>query len=87
MINKQIDTDCFTYMVARTKRMVRLTWMTMSMYSSAKNLAVKLMITRRMVGTKTVNKLLIIGLPRVTSATMAFILLMVDLQIRILLKV
>ena len=70
-----------TYMVARTSRMVRLTCMTMSMYSSAKNLAAKLMITRSIVGTNTVSKLLMIGLPRVTSATMAFMLLMVDLHI------
>ena len=70
-----------TYMVARTSKMVRLTCMTMSMYSSAKNRAAKLMITRSIVGTKTVSKLLMIGLPRVTSATMAFMLLIVDLHI------
>ena len=74
-------------MVAKTSRMVRLTWMTMSMYSSAKKREVKLMMTRRMVGTNTVNKLLMMGRPRVTSATMAFISWMVDLHILILLKV
>ena len=55
--------------------------MTMSMYSSEKNLAAKLMITRSIVGTKTVNKLLMIGLSKVPSTTMTFILLMVDLHI------
>ena len=76
-----------TYKVASTKRMVRLTWMTMSMYSSAKTLAVKLMMTRSKVGTNTVSKLLIIGLPRVTSTTMASVSWPKALHIRILLKV
>ena len=51
------------------------------------DLAAKLMLTRRMVGTNTVSKLLMMGLPRVTSATMASVLWTVDLYIRILLMV
>ena len=76
-----------TYMVAKTSRMVRLTWMTISIYSSAKNLAVKLMMTRRIVGTNRVSRLLMMGLPKVTSTMIAFMLLMIDLHILILLKV
>ena len=61
--------------------------MTISMYSSAKTLAVKLMITRSKVGTNTVSKLLAIDLPRVTSTTMASISWTNALHKRILLKV
>ena len=61
--------------------------MTMSMYSSVKNLAVKLMARRSIVGTNTVSRLPMIGLPKVTSTTMDFISWVVDLHILILLKV
>ena len=44
------------------------------------------MIRRSIVGTNTVKKVLMIGLPRVTSTMMALMFSMVDLHIRILLK-
>ena len=78
---------CSAYIVASTRRTVRLTSMTISMWSAAKTLVVKLMVSRRIVGTKTVSKLLIIGLPNITSTIMAFFVSMLDLHIRILLKV
>ena len=51
------------------------------------SLAVKLIFTKSIVGTNTVNKLLIIGLPIVTSTTIAFNLSIFDLHIRILVNV
>ena len=47
----------------------------------------KLIFTKSIVGTNTVNKLLIIGLPIVTSTTIAFNLSIFDLHIRILVNV
>ena len=51
------------------------------------SLAVKLIITKSIVGTNTVNILLIIGLPIVTSTTIALNLSIFDLHIRILVNV
>ena len=53
-----------THKVAKTRRTVRLTMITMSMYLWSYTLLMWLIVRRMMVGMKTVRMLLMSGLPR-----------------------